>query len=239
MLSHVLLAQRLPTPRPDHVVQTGSRWIASSIPMALTDGMRILQSELSVLLLGIIANPTEVGLFRIAVTCGTAAATAIPVINHVAFPVIARLYAEKDFPRLQKAVTRLAQAQTVGSAILTLPLLFAAEPLIRLAFGPEFLPAANAVRIVAAAQLVNAFFGPNAALLNMTHHERRVTRAMAIALSFNIAVVIIFSAAAGLTGAAVAIFVSITLWNVLTWIDGRRFLDIDTSALPRRTAHRS
>lgn len=235
-ISHLLLTSRLPGPRPAHVTQSGGKWVASSIPMALTDGMRILQSELSVLLLSLVATASQVGLLRIAVVCGTAAATAIPVMNHVAFPVIARLHAEKDHARLQAAVTRLAQAQVAGTLALTLPLLAAAEWLIGLAFGADYVPAANAVRVIAAAQLVNALFGPNAALLNMTHNERRVTRAMAIALAFNVVSVLLLGAAAGTVGAATGFFVSILLWNLLTWHDGRQILGIDTLALRRTGA---
>jgi O-antigen/teichoic acid export membrane protein len=234
VVSQWLLADRLPKERPAAVEETGGRWIASSIPMALTDGMRILQTELSVLLLGLIANASEVGLLRIAMVCGTAIATPIPIVNQVALPVIARLYAQKDMVRLQKAVTRLAQTQFVGTLAVTLPIFVAAEPLIRLAFGESYVPAANAVKIVAAAQLVNAAFGPNAALLNMTHHERRVTRAMAFALAINIAGVIALGSLAGLNGAAVAVFLAFLWWNAATWFDARRLVGIETSILPPR-----
>jgi O-antigen/teichoic acid export membrane protein len=57
LVAFVVLRKRLPEGRPAKVAKAGRRWLASSIPMALTDGMRILQSELSVLLLGFLAVP--------------------------------------------------------------------------------------------------------------------------------------------------------------------------------------
>jgi O-antigen/teichoic acid export membrane protein len=223
------LAQRLPKAVPAELVRGGVRWLASSIPMALTDGMRILQSELTILLLGILTAPAEVGLFRVAAATAFAAATPIAVINHVAFPVIARLHAEQDAHRLQKAVTGLAQAQFIGVLLLCLPLIIAPEPLLTLVFGSDYAPAAKVLRILALAQVVNAAFGPNVALLNMTHNERRVARAMAIGLVLNVAAVLLLGLVWGRMGAALAVFGSLLVWNLLTWIDGKRILGIDSS----------
>lgn len=237
IVAHILLKQRLPQSKPPELVRGGRRWIASSIPMALTDGMRVLQSELSVLLLGLITTPADVGLFRIAIITSFTAATPVAIINQVAFPVIAKLYAEKDHKRLQIAVTRLAQAQLAGVLVLCAPLLLAAEPLVRLVFGADFVPASNALRILCVAQAITAALGTNVALLNMTHHERRVTRAMTFAVLINFAGVALFGFLWGRTGAALGVAAALICWNVMTWLDARRLLGIDTAVLnlmPRR-----
>jgi O-antigen/teichoic acid export membrane protein len=226
------LAQRLPVAVPAEIVHAGREWLASSIPMALTDGMRVLQSELSILLLGLLTAPAQVGLFRVAAATAFAAATPIAVINHVAFPVIARLHEENNRPRLQRTVTGLAQMQFGAVLLLSAPLIVAPEFLLTLIFGPEFAPAGGALRILALAQVVNAAFGPNIALLNMTRNERRVTRAMAIGLALNIVAVAALASVWGPTGPAIALFASLLLWNVLTWVDGRRILGIDSSLVP-------
>ncbi|MGE5063790.1 MAG: polysaccharide biosynthesis C-terminal domain-containing protein, partial [Myxococcales bacterium] len=96
--------------------------------------------------------------------------------------------------------------------------------------------AAAALRILAAGQIANAFFGPNAALLNMTHHERRVTRAMGIALVLNILGVIALTLLWGMTGAALAFVAALICWNVVAWVDSRRLLGIETSILGLRAA---
>jgi len=226
------LAQRLPKEVPAETVRGGAHWLASSIPMALTDGMRVLQSELTTLLLGLLTIPAEVGLFRVSAATAFAAATPIAVINHVAFPTVARLYAEKDYARLQRAVTGLARAQFAGVLILSLPLILFPEFLLNLVFGAEFVSAAGVLRLLALAQVVNAAFGPNVALLNMTHNERSVTRSMAVGLAVNIVAVPLLATRWGGMGAAIAVFTSLLVWNVLTWIDGRRILGIDSSLMP-------
>ena len=113
-----------------------------------------------------------------------------------------------------------------------MPLILFPEFLLNLVFGSEFASAAGVLRLLALAQVVNAAFGPNVALLNMTHNERRVTRAMAVALTVNIVAVPLLATRWGGMGAAIAVFMSLLIWNVLTWIDGRRILRIDSSLMP-------
>jgi len=236
IVAYAWLRQRLPDRTVTEFVPTARRWLASAIPMALTDGMRVLQTELSILLVGIIAAPAAVGLFRVANATATVAAAAVPMVVHVALPVTARLYAEKDRVRLQKAVSAFAFAQFTGVLLLSLPLLIIPATLLGLVFGDDFAPAATALRILAAGQIANAFFGPNAPLLNMTHHEQRVTRAMGIALVLNILGVIGLTLLWGMTGAALAFVGALICWNVLAWIDSRRLLGIETSILGLRAA---
>jgi O-antigen/teichoic acid export membrane protein len=231
IIAHVWLKQRLPATAPATVVREGRRWLGSSIPIALADGMRSLQTELSVLLMGLIAVPAAVGLFRIASASAITAAAPFVIVARVALPVMARLHAERDFARLQKSVTAFAWTQFGGVVILSLPVLVATEPLLRLIFGAQFVPAATALRIIALGQIANAAFGPNANLLNMTHLERRVTRAMAIALGLNVLLVPLLVLSWGVEGAAIAYVSSLLCWNVITWLDARRILRIETSIL--------
>lgn len=234
VLADLWLRQRLPASEPPELVRSGRKWLASSIPMALTDGMRTLQLELSVLLLGLLTAAATVGLFRIAAVTAVMAAAPLVVVNHVAFPVVAKLHAEGEQQQLQRVVTALAWTQFVGVLLLSLPLFLAARPLLGFVFGQDYAPAADALVILAAGQVVNGAFGPNVALLNMTHHERRVTRAMAIALVVNVVGVVVLGTIWGIVGAAAAFTAGLLCWNVLTWIDAKRLLQIDTSILSRR-----
>lgn len=231
LLARRWLRQRLPKRVPAELVRGGRRWIASAIPLALADSMRIIQGELTVLILGTLTDPGLVGLFRIANITAMNAAVPIRIVGHVALPVIARLHAEAEHDRLQKAVSGLAWSGFAGVCLLSLPLFLFAEPLVRIVFGSAFVPAAGALRILLVGQILNAAFGPNALLLNMTHHERRTARAMAIAAVLNVILVPLFAHFWGLTGAAVGMVASLVCWNILTWLDGRQLLRVETSIL--------
>jgi O-antigen/teichoic acid export membrane protein len=230
-LSYVWLRQRLPARAPPRQVEGERGWLASTIPLALTDGMRILQIEMTIVLVGLFASATQVGLLRIATAVATTAAVAMPVVTQVALPTIARLHAAGQPGQLQKLVTYSARVQFAGVCLLSLPLVFAAEPLLTLVYGPAYAAAADPLRIVAVGQIANAALGPNAALLNMTHHERRVSRAMAMALVVNVTGVLWLVHQWGAIGGAVSFVAGLVCWNVLTWRDGRRLLGIETSVL--------
>lgn len=234
VVAHIWLRNRLPPATLEQSPTSGRRWLASTIPLALTDGIRTLQSELTILLLGLLAIPADVGLFRIAVVTANIAAAPMAVLVRVSMPTIARLHAQSETIRLQKFVTYSAYAQTGGVVLLSLPLLIAPNLLLSLVFGKAFAGAGAALRIIALGQIANAAFGPNVVLLNMTHHERRVTRAMAIGLALNVVTVLLFVEAWGIAGGAVGFVVSLLSWNVLMWIDGKRLLAIDTSIVAPR-----
>lgn len=70
----------------------------------------------------------------------------------------------------------------------------------------------------------------------MTGHERRVTRAMFIALTVNIAIVLVAAPLWGSAGAAVAAMGFLITWNALAWLDAKRLVGVNTSLLPSSRA---
>lgn len=132
---------------------------------------------------------------------------------------------------MQTLLTRSAQAQFAGVLVLSLPLFLAPEPILTLVYGRAYAPAADVLRIILVGQLITVGFGLNASVLTMTKHERRVTRAMAVALVLNAGTFALLVPLWGITGAAIGYVVSILAWNVMTWLDARRLLRVDTSLL--------
>lgn len=225
------LATRLPEQRPATVAVAGRGWLASSIPMALTQAVQILQLQLSVLVLGMFTTPAQVGLFRVSTSTAAVIAVPVTVVNLVVLPMFARLHAEGDRCRLQKLVTSSARLQLAGVFVLSLPLLILPGALFSLVFGKSYAAAAATIRILAVGAIFSSAFGPNAALLNMTGHERRVTRAVTIALLVNLVVIALLASKLGSAGTAFGVLAGQLCWNLLLWLDARRDLAIDTSAV--------
>lgn len=223
------LARRLPEPRVQPSTSNSRGWLASSIPMALADAVQTLQQQLSVLVLGVVAAPAVVGLFRVSISILPVLAVPITVVNLVVLPMFARLHTEGDYLKLQKLVTATALVRFAGVLLLSLPLILAAGPLLGLVFGKGYLPAADTLRILAIGMTANSAFGPNAALLNMTGHERRVTRAVSTSLLINVGVMAFLAPRWGGPGAAMGILAGQIWWNSLLWLDARRKLSIETS----------
>jgi O-antigen/teichoic acid export membrane protein len=230
-LTQYWLSRRLPEGRPMRSPEQERGWLASSIPMALTDAVQSLQLQLSVLVLGIIAAPAQVGLFRVSLAILPLVMVPTTVVNTVVLPTISKLHAEDDHTTLQKLVTATALTRFAGVSILCLPFLFAAGPLLGLVFGPGYVAAADTIGIVAVGAIIGSAFGPNAALLNMTGHERRVTRAVSMALAVNVTVIALLAPRWGSAGSAIGVLAGQCFWNVLLWMDAKRALSIETSIL--------
>jgi O-antigen/teichoic acid export membrane protein len=226
--SSVWLRQALP-PRPVTVFASRKRSIASSIPMGLMEGMRVIQGELSIVLAGLVAAPAVVGLLRVANVTAMTAAVPVVIMVQVGMPIMAKLHAIKEHDRLQRTVTALAQAQFAGVILLGLPLFLFPAPLLGFAFGPSFADASGALRVLIVAQIVNAGFGTNIWLLNMTNHERYVLRALAVALVINAVAVPLLASRWGATGGAYSLLISMICWNVISWRDAKALLGIETS----------
>jgi O-antigen/teichoic acid export membrane protein len=88
---------------------------------------------------------------------------------------------------------------------------------------------------------MTAFFGVNAVLLNMTGHQKRVTRASWTSLSVMAVLCPPMIHSLGAMGAALASTVAMLVWNTQMWRDGVRLLGLDASFLPllKRTALRN
>ena len=238
MVAAIWLRQRLPEPTQVEEVNEGRRWISSMIPMALSQGMQTLQGQLSLLVLGFLASATQVGLFRIATATAVMISVPQAVIVAVSLPLISGLNAREDGRRLQMLLTRSAQVQFGGVLLLSLPLFVAPEPILAFVYGQQYAAAADVLRIILLGQLISTGFGLNSAVLNMTHHERRVTRALGIGLVLNIVTIALLVPAFGMTGAAVGYVLSMLTWNLVTWLDARRLVGMDTSFLPRGLGRR-
>jgi len=226
------LRSRMPRPERVYPLENGRSLIASSIPMAMSDAMSVLQPQLALLLLGALTSAVDVGLFRIAVSISIMLVLPATIIETVTTPILARLYAQKDRRRLQHLLTRSAQGQLAGVLLFAVPLLIGAEQVLEVVFGSEFTAAAGVLRLLLIGQIANAAFGLNAALLNMTHHERRVTRAMIYSMLVNVASIAVLVPFYGRMGAGAASVLALLVWNALTWIDAKRLVGYDTLAIP-------
>lgn len=206
-------------------------WWSSALPMALTEGMRVLQGHLVILLLGFMVTVAMVGLFRVAGSMLLLINFPVSLFNVVGAPIIARLYAQGDRARLQRLLSWVALGMVSSTLLLTLPFFFAGVPLLSTVFGEEFGDANTPLLILCGGALLNAFFGANAALLNMTGHQVRVTRASVVSLVLlvvtSLPLIILFD----VVGAAIANALAMLAWNILMWLDARRLLILDTSLL--------
>lgn len=204
-------------------------WLKSSIPLGLSEVLRVAHGHVAILILGILVGAHDVGIFRVAVSISIFLVLPVTLLDIVSAPTLSHLCADDDHDRLQAAVTRVSIVMATTTLAVMVPFVFFGGDLVKFLFGPSFVSASTPVVILAIGYFVSGCFGPNAVLLNMSGNERRVTIAFAYAAIANILVCAILVPHLTLIGAAVSVAASVVLWNFLLWRDARQILRVDTS----------
>lgn len=116
-------------------------------------------------------GPSEAGLFRIAFQIIMALNLFMVAIEAALGPMIARSYAEGDRARIATVARKSIFMLLLISSPLLITILVVPEWILAL-FGPEFVAASPALRILALGQIVSLATGPVGVILLMTKHER-------------------------------------------------------------------
>lgn len=123
---------------------------------------------LGVMILGYFAGKDAVAYYKIASTVASLANKVVDPLYEAIYPELVKFTSSnaiKDFKKMIKSTTKSLVLIIVP---LTIVLIAFAEPIIKIVFGSEYLPATNALRLLALAVLILRFtFWINPALLAM------------------------------------------------------------------------
>lgn len=205
------------------------QWRRSALPMALTEGMRVVHANSSLLLLGVFSATAAVGVFRVATSVSVLLSMPVSLMHVVCAPAFSRLHVQKDHHGLQVMLSRVSAVMVVGVGVLTLPVLFWGEQILEGLFGPGFGQSVIPLLILSLGVMTGSALGPGATLLNMTGHEKRVTYASLWSLVVLVSLAVPLVVFWGETGAAVANSLTFVFWSGLMWWDSRKLLGVDSS----------
>lgn len=167
----------------------------------------------------------ETGLYAAALTIGRLPVMILLAFTFVLAPVSAELYSVGRIDRMR----HLYQRSVEVLFLLTLPIvaiivLFATQ-LLQLLFGPAYVSAAPALRILATGFFLQTISGPNGNTLIMMGHSRRYLCYTVLAGLVTIGLYLLLITPLGKTGAAVATVAGILLlngsfaWNLYRKVD--------------------
>lgn len=226
-----MLWRRMPEPaRVASPEYQDAQWRRSILPLTLFGAAGIVQQSADIIMLGWFRSSAEVGFYRVGTQGAAVATLGLHAINAVVGPHFSRLYTAGDMARLQKLVTRSAQAAIVAASPVALLFVVGGGQIASWVFGPEFAASHGALAILAVGQVVNAIFGSVGLLLNMTGHEARCAQVFWQAAGLNVLLNLMFIPAFGLEGAAVASVASVAYWNLRLFIFTRHHLSIHSAA---------
>jgi O-antigen/teichoic acid export membrane protein len=214
----------------DQPIVTVGLWVRQAAPLILLRAVNTLLSQVDIILVGILRNPTQVALYATATRFAGFVGIAEFAVNAAFLPVASRLFASNDIERLRKGAPLVALGGVLLSALFAAPLILFA-PLILKIFGESFSGGAFALRILCFSFVVSAICGQSLGLLTMTRNVRQVIISSGAALISNVVLNLIFIPPGGANGAAIAWLLSVIVWNGVLEFQVRRNLKISATPL--------
>lgn len=214
-------------PQPEYAARG---WLAAAFPLALASGMQLINQNADIIMLGLFRSAEEVGIYKVVVTGAALVAFGLQAITMAISPHFARLHAQGDMARLQRLVTLSARAILLFALPIMLILVFFGDVVLGYIFGRGYVSGQKPLAILAIGQLVNAAMGSVGMLLTMTGHERDTARSVAIAAIVNVVLNLVLIPIFGITGAALAGAITLTVWNMVMWRAVHRRLGIESMA---------
>lgn len=187
-------------------------WSASS-NLWVASTMSLMVQWSGVLIAGALVSASDVAYFTTAQRTAMLTSFVLMVVNMVVAPRYALLWKENKIYEIQ----RLAIWSTRGMVALVLPIIaimLIFPSFIMSLFGDEFEVAGTLLAIMAVGQFINVATGSVGFLLNMSGHERDFRRVTMFAGPLTIILSYFFIVQWGVTGAAIATALGLSLQNI-------------------------
>jgi len=203
----------------------------SIIPLGLASGALVITQSVGLVVLGVVSTEAEVALMRLAVLGGSVVALGLAAVNMVTGPRIAQLYHKRDYHALQSVLTRSSRLVLATALLAAAFLVFFGGAAFSFAVGERLDNIDALLAIVVFGQLVNAFTASSGTFLTMTGHERLMAKSSLALLAATAVGSFVLSPVLGALGAALALSVSLSFYNLFLWWAIIKLEGIDTSAL--------
>ena len=194
-------------------VYSYQHWLGIARILLLQQSFVIILNRTDILMVGSIIGPSEAGIYNAAVKTAIWVSFTLQVVNIVAAPLFASLYAKKDMQGLQKTVSRVTLWIFWPSIVIALGLIAFSKPVLSI-FGSGFNAASWSLKILIVGQLINAWCGSVANLMVMTGHQNKSVIVAGCTLLLNIVSNAIAIPMFGITGAAITTSFTMVVSNV-------------------------
>lgn len=186
-----------------------------SYPMSISLICFLIMQSTDVLVLGRYMDLSDVAYYSVAVKLTMIVALVLSSVNAVFAPKISELFALGDQAQLRSQIRSATRLIFVLTAPVILIMIFGATHILDL-FGPNYHQAGTALKILLAAQTINAMSGSVGVYMNMTGQERTFQRILMVAVVANVLLNVLLIPKYGLMGAAVATGISMAGWNLFS-----------------------
>lgn len=226
LLQMVGLRANLPQElRRSHASFETCEWLRSSMPLLLIAGFSVLLTRSDALIIGMLRDSREVGIYDAASSTAALVALVLNAINVRGAPLMATLFARGQRLELGQLVRSVTRLMFWSAVLCDVALVIWCEPILGF-FGPEFVSGKWALMVLAAGQLVNAGSGPVGYLMIISGNERLSARVVGWSAVFNIVANCALVPFLGVLGAAIATSLAMASWNIALYLLVRQCLGI-------------
>ncbi len=187
-------------------------WLLTCIPFGLNLFFVFLNQQLGILLLGSMADMTQVGIYNAANKIVGLIVFGQSVINLILAPKMSELYTKGDMKQLQKNIHFVTRLNVAVSSPIVLLLIFFGDYVLFL-YGEEFTEAFVPLIILCSSYFVAILTGTAGWLLNMTGNQNTTIKIMSAALILNVILNFSLIPSYGTIGAAISAAVTSIFWN--------------------------
>lgn len=191
-----------------------------SAPLVLVIILTQLLFWTDILMLGLLREASEVGIYSAAVRTAFAANMIVAAANQIFAPTISHLYHQGDLPHLQALFKTVSKWMFLATLPVVMILLLLSEEILRL-FGPTFAAGKTALMILALTQLVDASTGASTFMLTMSGRLKLMVFNTGAAFVLNVALNALLVPRYGMEGAAAATFLALGAFQLLALVQTR------------------
>jgi O-antigen/teichoic acid export membrane protein len=174
--------------------------------------------------IGYLKTASDVGYYNVAVTLANLFSLAPAIIGATFFPIAVKEYSNKRI----NLVKKLSQQMTKWIFIFNLPifiiLILFPGAVINLLFGPQYLIAENALRILSVGTLLTSILIVSSDLISMVGKSKVLLYNTTLLTIFNIVLNLYLIPIYGINGAAFSTAASLAIWGLIATIEARSFL---------------
>ncbi|WP_345972464.1 flippase [Sulfurimonas diazotrophicus] len=185
-----------------------------SFPMFLTAVMHLVISQTDIIMLGIMRNETDVGIYAITLKMALLTSFILNAINSMAAPKFSQLYHSNNLEDLKEVAQKSSKLIFWMTLPLILVYIFAGHYVLSI-FGESFSRGYYALIFLSIGQFINAAAGSVGYFLDMTGDQKIFQNIVIFAAALNIILNFLLIPSHGIEGAAFASMTSMIFWNIL------------------------
>jgi O-antigen/teichoic acid export membrane protein len=203
-------------------------WKKSSRSFILISASYLILSHIDVLMIGILLDKEQSGIYGIASRIAALVAYGLYVSNIILMPHISSLYTEKRYLSLEKILRKISRYNFIIAGLIFIIIYIFRYELLQL-FGNNFTNGETVLIILCFAQILNVIAGSVGALMTMSGNENYLSSVMLFSVLLNIVFNSLLIPKMGIEGAALATGLSIIFWNYILLMHTNKIIGINPS----------